>query len=214
MKQVHITFSGADIQLEGIWHLPEAGQHFPAVIVCHPHPLYGGNMSNNVVIAICQALVKQSIAAFRFNFRGVGSSGGEHGGGTGEQDDLRAALALVIATPDIDSRRVGLAGYSFGTVVALPVAAETKEVSLLALVSPALSDAGWTQLKAYTRPVFLISGENDLIVSPEQLCEYIEDMPALKQCEVIAGADHFWQGYEMEVASKVARFFSDGFTRA
>ena len=170
-------------------------------------------MSNNVVFAICQALAKQSIAALRFNFRGVGRSGGKYGGGIKEQEDVKAALALVSATPDIDPKRVGLAGYSFGASVTLPVAVQNKVVSLLALVSPALSDLGWEQLRTYSKPIFLISGERDLVLPPEQLQQYIKDIPEPKQCEVISGADHFWQGYEAEVAEKAARFFVAGFDR-
>ena len=163
-------------------------------------------MSNNVVLAICQALVQQSIAALRFNFRGVGRSGGKYGDGVKEQEDVQAALALVSSTADIDGKRVGLAAYSFGASVAVPVAVQNKAVSLLALMSPALSDLGWEQLRAYSKPVFLISGEYDSVVSPEQLRQHFKDIPGLKQCEVISGADHFWQGYEKKVAEKVAGF--------
>ena len=165
-------------------------------------------MSNNVVFAICQTLAQQSIASLRFNFRGVGRSSGEYGGGIDEQDDVKAALALVLSTPDINSERVGLAGYSFGASVALPVAVQDEQVDSLALVSPALSDSGWEQLKAYSKPVFLISGEDDFIIPPEQLQQYIKDIPRLKNCTVISGADHFWLGYEAEVAERVARFFT------
>lgn len=74
-------------------------------------------MSNNVVFAICQALARQSIAALRFNFRGVGNSGGTFGEGIAEQEDVRAALDHVTSTPDIDHGRLGLVGYSFGAGV-------------------------------------------------------------------------------------------------
>ena len=110
-------------------------------------------MSNNIVFAICQALAQQSIGAFRFNFRGVGESEGTFGEGVAEQEDVEAALALTMSTKDIDSARVGLAGYSFGASVALPVAIKDERVSLLALVSPALSDSGWEKLKGYLKTI-------------------------------------------------------------
>ena len=168
-------------------------------------------MSNNVVFAICQALAKQSIAALRFNFRGVGRSGGKYGGGINEQEDVKAALALVSSTPDIDPKMLGLVGYSFGASVAVPVAVQDGQVSLLALVSPALSDSGWEQLKLHSKPVFCISGDYDFVIPPEQLQQNIKDIPELKECEVISGADHFWWGYEAEVAEKVAKFFVASF---
>ncbi len=67
MKQLQAAFPCGDMVLEGAWHLPDGAGKFPAVVVCHPHPLYGGDMWNNVVIAICGALPQKSIAAFRFN---------------------------------------------------------------------------------------------------------------------------------------------------
>lgn len=213
MSRVHITFPCADILLEGVWHFPEKTDSFPAVIVCHPHPLYGGNMSSNVVFAICQALAQRSIAALRFNFRGVGKSGGEFGGGIAEQEDVRAALAFALSTPNIDQKRIGLAGYSFGAMVATPVAIQDERVKLLALVSPALADSDWEQLKGYNKPKFLIVGENDFIIPKEQFRQEVKELSEPKQVYVIAGADHFWAGFEEEVAQKVSEFFAAGFSQ-
>jgi alpha/beta superfamily hydrolase len=211
LSRVHITFPCADISLEGVWHFPEETGPFPAVIVCHPHPLYGGTMSSNVVFAICQALDGGSIAALRFNFRGVGKSGGEFGEGIAEQEDVRAALALVSSTPNIDQKRIGLAGYSFGTIVATPVALQDERVKLLALVSPALSDSGWEQLKGYTKPKFIIAGDNDFVIPEQKFRQKVKDIPEPKQCQIIAGADHFWAGFEEEVAKRVSQFCADVF---
>ncbi len=77
MNSTHTTFPVGDIILEGELYRPEGPEPFPGVIVCHPHPLYGGNMLNNVVTAICQVLAGCSIVAFSFNFRGMGNSVGE-----------------------------------------------------------------------------------------------------------------------------------------
>jgi len=171
-------------------------------------------MSNNVVFAICQALAQRSIAAFRFNFQGAGKSEGAFGGGISEQEDVKAALAFVSTTPEIDQKRIGLAGYSFGASVALPVAFQDERVNLLALVSPALLDSGWEQLKGYAKPKLLISGNHDFIIPLSQFEQYIKDIPEPKHCQVVHGADHFWQGYEEEVAQKVAQFFATGFNQA
>ncbi len=211
MSRVHTTFPSGDILLEAVWHFPEGTGSFPAVIVCHPHPLFGGNMSNNIVFGICQSLAQKSIAALRFNFRGVGKSGGVFGEGIGEQEDVKAALAFVLSTANIDQKRIGLAGYSFGASVALPVAVQDERIKLLALVSPALSDSGWEQLKRYTKPKFIIIGENDFVIPESEFRQHAEDIPDPKQCQVISGTDHFWAGFEEEVAQRVSRFFADGF---
>ncbi len=214
MKRIEVTFPANGISLEGVWHFPETPGPLPAVVVCHPHPLYGGNMYNNAVIAICHALAQQSIAALRFNFRGVGNSEGAFGEGIAEQEDVRAALAFASVTPGIDPERIGLAGYSFGAGVSLPVAMQDEQVSLLALVSPAFSDSDWQQLKEYTRPKFLISGNHDFVIPLPQLQKHIKDIPEPKHWQVVSGADHFWLGYEEELGQKVAGFFATGFSQA
>ena len=209
MKRLHISFPSGGLTLEGVWHLPEASGPLPAVIVCHPHPLYGGSMSANVVFYLCQALAGAGMAALRFNFRGVGKSQGEFGGGQAEQDDVRAALDFVLSTPNIDKDRIGLAGYSFGGGVALPVAIQDERVKMLALISPALPDGG-EQLKEYIKPKFIIVGQNDDVIAQQELRVLFQEIPQPRQMDIISGADHFWGGYEEIVAEKVTGFFAQG----
>ena len=169
-------------------------------------------MDNNVVEAICQALVQRSIAALRFNFRGAGRSEGTFGNGIAEQEDVKSALSLAASTSGIDPEKIGLAGYSFGASVAAPAAAQDNRVKLLALVSPALSDPDWPQMKEYRIPRFLISGEHDFVIPAAQFRQHLDEMAEPRQGEVIPGADHFWQGYEDELSRKVAQFFVAGFS--
>ena len=63
-----------------------------AAVVCHPHPLYGGTLHNKVVFHAMKALNSFGFPVLRFNFRGTGLSEGEHASGTGEVEDVRAAL--------------------------------------------------------------------------------------------------------------------------
>ena len=63
------------------------------VVITHPHPLYGGDMHNNVVAAIERVYRQKSYTTLRFNFRGVGNSQGSYGNGVGEQEDVRAAIS-------------------------------------------------------------------------------------------------------------------------
>src|SRR6266480_5922293 len=65
------------------------------IVICHPHPLYGGDMDNPVVVRVQEVCAELGLATLRFNFRGVGGSSGTHGGGLGEQDDTRAALDVL-----------------------------------------------------------------------------------------------------------------------
>lgn len=204
----HTTIPCGNITLEAVWHFPEKSGPWPAVVVCHPHPLHGGSMSSNVVFGICQALAAKNIAALRFNFRGVGQSQGEYGEGKAKREDAKAALDFVIAAKNIDKDKIGLAGYSFGGMVALPVALKDERVKRLALVSPALDEKGWEELKRYNRPRFVIAGENDFVVPMDYFAKMAAEMS--EEYRLVAGADHFWGGYEDEVAQRVSRFFGEG----
>lgn len=107
----HVSFPSGDITLEGQLHLPDT---IPAsgIVVCHPHPQYGGDMQNNVVEALCETAAANGVGALRFNFRGTGRSEGRYDNGIGEQEDVRAALAYLRDVPEVDAARVALAGYS------------------------------------------------------------------------------------------------------
>ena len=206
MKCKRVIFPCGDLRLEGELHLPEGKGPFPVVTVCHPHPLYGGDMDNNVVMAVYFALVKSSIAALRFNFRGVGNSSGSYGEGVGEQDDLQAALDFLSILKEIDSSRIGLAGYSFGGMVAAHVAIKDNRIKQLALISPALNETDWIRLKKYALPKLILIGEADTSVPFRPFQHFFGDA---KQYQIIAGADHFWYGFEEQLSGKIARFFHD-----
>src|SRR5262245_51247758 len=71
---------------------PEGG-----AVICHPHPLYGVDMDNPVVIRLAEVFGELGLATLRFNFRGVGRSMGTHGQGVDEQRDVEAARAYIAA---------------------------------------------------------------------------------------------------------------------
>ena len=61
------------------------------LVMCHPHPLFSGTMDNKVVTTAARAAKGLGLNTLRFNFRGVGSSDGEHDHGVGEQQDVGVA---------------------------------------------------------------------------------------------------------------------------
>lgn len=201
----HMVFPCGSIMLEGELQIPEGNSIFPVVVVCHPHPQYGGDMNNNVVEVISESLLLNSIAAFRFNFRGVGRSEGRYSGGVGEQDDIKAALSFIAGMSNIDANRIGLSGYSFGASVALSVAVEEKHVRSLALVSLPSGQKDWEILKQYLQPKCLIVGSTDTIIQYKQMLEYFRNEDYF---HVIDEADHFWQAHEQELKKQLKHFFS------
>ena len=206
MYENRTAFPCGDISLEGAYRLPEVEGPFAAVVVCHPHPLYGGMMDNNVVFAVCQALARSSIAYLRFNFRGVGLSQGQHDNGAGEQDDIRAALTFISSIEQVDIDRLGLCGYSFGAGVAINVAAADERVKALGLVSPLISHP--SPIESYVKPKLLLWGSLDLALPAQDFEGFTEGLPEPKKYEVVSGADHFWGGYEGEIEPRVADFFT------
>ena len=207
MKKTRVSFPSGELFLEGILAIPEGAGPFPAVIVCHPHPLYGGSMDNNVVCSLSETLTQAALASFKFNFRGVGGSQGEFGQGIGEREDVEAAISFISTVKEVDSKRIGLAGYSAGAGFALPIGFNDDRIRALAAVSPPLPMFDFDFLKRCPKPKLLISGSRDDLIPTDQFLEFCQNLPEPKECESIEGADHFWWGYESSLAAKVTAFF-------
>jgi alpha/beta superfamily hydrolase len=209
MNLKRVEFPCHDITLEGVFALPEGNGPFGLVVVCHPHPLYGGNMYNNVVHAICQKLAERGLAWLKFNFRGVGKSGGHFGGGAGEKEDARAAISFAEKQTKIDMAKIGICGYSFGSTVAFAVAVEDRRVQAVAGISPFVQPADL--LDHYAKPKLFISGANDEFIDPQSLEQLSLKLPEPKELVIYPGVDHFWGGYEEPMAEKVSQFFKNQF---
>ncbi|MFQ5827194.1 MAG: alpha/beta hydrolase, partial [Dehalococcoidia bacterium] len=207
MSQQPALFPCGELTLEGVWHLPDGEGPFPAVVVCHPHPLYGGDMHSSVVVTVSHTLAQKSIIVFRFNFRGVGRSQGSYAEGIGEQKDVRSALFALASDDRVATGRIGLAGYSFGAGVALPVAPEDERVVALAAISP--PPQALEPLKDYPRPKLILVGSEDAFMPPEELERLAGELPQPTRFEIVNGPDHFWWGYEGQAAQMVADFFAE-----
>ncbi|MPZ23337.1 MAG: alpha/beta hydrolase [Dehalococcoidia bacterium] len=178
-------------------HLPDA-LSAPAVTVCHPHPLYGGDMDSHVVVAVCRALERERLIALRFNFRGVGGSEGRHDGGRGERDDLLGALAYLRSLPAVQDGRLGAAGYSFGARVVLSAGIGGP---LAAISMPAIPEA------LPEGDLLFVTGEQDHLCPPQDLRPALGEHAA-ELLSVFPGVDHFWGGGVEEMSERVAAFFA------
>ena len=155
MRQSAISFESKGVTLEGVVAVPEGDVgSLAGVVICHPHPLRGGNMDNNVVLSVAYALTQSGFATLRFNFRGVGNSGGEHTEGKLEAQDALSALDVLKAWSDVDGGRVGVAGYSFGSRVVLENAKIHAKAKAIAVISPALCGGGVHSAKNEQAPGF------------------------------------------------------------
>ncbi len=102
----HITIECKNIKLEAVLNENSLQK---AVVITHPHPLYGGNMDNDVVVSIEKAFFERGFTTLKFNFRGTCNSTGMFDDGNGEQDDILAALSFLEQKKGYD--RILLAGY-------------------------------------------------------------------------------------------------------
>ena len=197
-----ITFQSGELTLEGCLQMAQSVPA-PGIVVCHPHPLYGGDMRNNVVETLCQAAVGAGACALRFNFRGVGGSEGTHDHGRGEVDDARAALDYLRGLPEVDPHRLVLAGYSFGAAVAL-AAADDQLRGLIAVSCPTTDSSGSSARPSC--PVLFVSGDRDEYSHPDQLQRLAREIGPQAEVVIHAGVDHFWWGSDDRLSQTVAGF--------
>jgi alpha/beta superfamily hydrolase len=184
-------FRGPAGRLEAILMGP-AAPPVAAAVVCHGHPLYGGIMHFKVVFRAAKALQSAGLAVLRFNFRGVGRSEGTHDHGAGEQEDARAALF------ELQDRFPGLplvvGGFSFGSVVALRVAARDARVrAAFAVGLPVAFET--IPLEAVGQPRLFVQGELDELGPVEALRALVEPLPEPRELVVSPGAYHFFDGH-------------------
>lgn len=176
-------------------------ERWAAAVLAHPHPSFGGDMHSAVTQWLFDELPKHGIAAVRFNFRGVGRSGGDHDEGRGERLDVVAALelaAMFVEGPIV------LAGYSFGADVSLSVVHPS--VSGWYAIAPPLRTASTEMIAARDlRPKQIVAAEHDQFTPFDSVRSFTADWTNT-QVEEIAGSDHFLAGRLSVVAERCVAF--------
>ena len=193
-----VSIPGPGITLEGRL---SAGAAPGGVVITHPHPLFGGDMANNVVLTAVRALVARGMSALRFNFRGVGRSTGTYGRGIEEADDVAAALAFL------KSRTSGphfVLGYSFGAAVAGRALLQGLSADGAIFVAPPIAFMDLSFLPRVPGLRLIIVGDRDELCPLTGLRALLaEGQPAIgatpAEVRVIEGADHFFGNGEAEL---------------
>jgi alpha/beta superfamily hydrolase len=180
---------GSDLSLEALLALPASPPG--GVVICHPHPLYGGDMENPVVVRVQEVCAALGLATLRFNFRGVGASRGVHGGGIGEQEDAAAALDLLAKA--VGGGALAIAGYSFGSQIAAQVGSRDGRIAGLALIAPPLAMYDFGFLEDTRVPTLLVAGTRDQYCPPDEFARFTAARPWITAAP-IEGADHFFFG--------------------
>ncbi len=203
--------------LEAILELPadsrSDGPLRAAVVFAHPHPQFGGTMHTKAVYQGAKGLSRIGCAVLRFNFRGVGRSGGEFDQGEGEMADFKGALDyMAIRYPEA---RLWSAGFSFGAWVALEAGAVDPRVSALIGIAPpvATSVSGmnyeFPNTLASAKAKFFVQGEADEVCPLEGLWRFYGRLEEPKEIVVIDGADHLFEGKTAEVGEALEDLLGD-----
>ncbi len=174
-------------------------------VVCHPHPLHGGTMQNKVVHALARAMQELGVPTVRFNFRGVGASEGAYDGGPGEIDDALAAIAWARARWNCDT--LWLAGFSFGSAVALQACASAAPAALVTVAPP----VGRLLVDPVARadcPWLVVQGDRDDLVDFATVQAWVAAYVPPPDFAAMRGAEHFFHGRLGELRAVVIDFLS------
>ncbi len=161
-------------------------------------------MHNKVVYRAAKGAVAAGLPTLRFNFRGVGHSAGQHDGGRGEADDLRAALDFLSAR--FPGLPLLLGGFSFGAAVGLRVGASREDVAALVGMGLPLSRVSFDFLVEEARPLLLLQGEEDPFGSVTALRRLMESLPDSVSLLSFPGEGHFFTGVLPQLAEAVSDF--------
>jgi len=179
-------------QLEGELSVPETYQAGgPVAVVCHPHSLYGGSLRNKVAHILADTFTDMGLPTLRFNFRGVGKSGGKFDQGQGEQKDLGSVVDWLRAR--YEGSPLWLAGFSFGAFVAYR-AHQTVAAERLLLVAPPVSLFVFGVPEPTRVPWIVIQGSEDEIVPAKEVENWVADQPNPPEFHLMQDASHFFHG--------------------
>lgn len=178
-------------QLEAIIETPVDASAQSVAVICHPHPIYGGTMTNKVVHMLAKSCNELGLPTVRFNYRGVGASEGTYAEGNGESDDAVAVLDWARARwPEAG---LWLAGFSFGGAVAIR-AAVRRDVQRLITVAPAIDRVPVDVQRLPTCPWLLIQGDHDELVNPAHVQQWVNTLATPPEVVILAGVEHFFHG--------------------
>ncbi len=187
---------------EGLWCQVSGDA---GVVICHPHPLMGGSMHNNVVETIRDVFSSCGYSTLRFNFRGVGESTGDYDEGRGEMQDIVSACEFMKSR---GIKKITLAGYSFGAWVCCGlIKSKPSIVASVILISPPQKyfEFVWSGLENAVE--LMICGDGDSFCDADDLRSRAEYIHA--KLTVLPTTDHFYFGQEGQLAAHLRAYIHE-----
>jgi alpha/beta superfamily hydrolase len=198
-----LALAGPAGNLEGLLDTPQYWDAARIAVVCHPHPVYGGTMTNKVVHMLAKAFNEVGVAAIRFNYRGVGASSGVYDEGRGETLDALAVIQW--ARCRWPQAKLWMGGFSFGGAVALRAAAEMTPERLVT-VAPAIQRVDVSQVAIPTCPWLILQGDQDELVDAQEVRAWADTLTPRPELAVLPGVDHFFHGRLNDLRDTVVRW--------
>jgi len=184
------------------------GRRTGGIVLCHPHPQFGGDMYYPLVEVLAGELAGSGYSTLRFNFRGVGRSGGRYGGGDGEVLDVLGAVDYLRSQQAFPVEAVDVIGYSFGAWVGLRAAAVGNVRRAVGLCLPAgLFD--FVFLRDLKIPLLAVHGTRDQFTPEGTVRDLVRGRSAPSRMEIITDGDHFMAGREKEIFLLVRDFLEE-----
>jgi uncharacterized protein len=207
-----ITLTAADgVRLEGERAVPPGGVPARAgIVLCHPHPQFGGTMRSLVVSALFEALPAVGFECLRFNFRGVEGSGGTYSEGDAERLDAQAAVAELAARLPAGAP-LALTGWSFGADIALSCA-DTAIAGWFLIACPLRFGRDIARVTADARPKHVVLAEHDEFRPAAEVEHEIASWTNAR-VDIVGGASHFFVGRTARVVTHAAAFVDSLATR-
>jgi len=198
-SSLSLMLPGPSGVLQALLSAPRGVAARGVAVICHPHPLYGGTMTNKVVYTLASCAIKAGFYTLRFNYRGVGDSAGSYDGARGETADTLAAVNWLRARlPDLP---LLLAGFSFGAYVALKAAASARPAWLVSASLPlgrvrgAFGESDNQPLPRHPGcPWLTIHSRDDEVVNYAETLHLLAGYQPAPHIETLDGAGHFYHG--------------------
>jgi alpha/beta superfamily hydrolase len=207
MREEKVLIPSQGIHLEGLLSIPEAFSANGGVILCHPHPQYGGDMHNPVISTAADAAFQEGFSTLRFNFRGVGRSGGSYSDGVGEREDVKGAIEYLFRTLNHPDLPLIVIGYSFGAWTGLSAVVQDDRMKGMVAIAPPLELYDFGFLEGNKKRKLLVVGDRDFFCPIGILKKWFENLEEPKSLAIIEGADHFFFAHHHLLIEPLRAFF-------
>lgn len=206
-------------RLAYLWHADPTW----CCLIAGPHPMLGGDMTNNVVRALVESFALAGAAALSFNYGGVGRS-------EGGPADWPAAISTFwrdARIPEEDRWRhdtgaavrhlrtqcpglpLVLTGYSFGCWTAARQAPHA-DCTATILISPNPLRHDFTVLARTVMPLLILHSDHEIDCDSDELVAWFDGLRQPAQRVMIPAGEHFFRGREDRVVRAALDMLRDG----